>query len=821
MLKSFKWLFRIFLILSAIAFTGLILLYYFAISSIPDYSNTYTLDNEIKDIEIVRDNKGVPHVFGSSDKDVYFGLGFSHAQDRLWQMTLMRRTAQGRLSEIFGEETLKSDEFIRRLGIYDIARSSLQYQSPEAINALLAYSEGINAWLKILSKNALGRGAPEFFLFKPEIEPWSPTDSLAILKLMAIKSSDHLESEILRAQISLMIGNKKIQDILPDDPSLQKKSLLEFSNIFNQQPNIDINLYERDKFDSLGQFKNIPASNIWAAHPKRTTAKSSLLAADPHNNLSAPGYWSLARLELNRSGVIGATIPGLPIIMSGRSKNLAWGFASGSGDDTDIYIEELNPLNINEYKNKSKFVPFTSKKEIIKIYNETSKTIDLLWANNRPVIPNNFYDINQIMPENKVASIRSTALEPFDKSFSSLFHMMSETNLNSAQNQFEDFVAPIYNMVLADRNNISLKVIGKIPKRNINHVGQGRIPSQGWLERNQWEGYFSYEENPGITNPEDGIVANTNNKTTDKKFPNHITHRWGDNYRIKRLSKLMNERKIHTRDSFMEAQLDTISIAARTILPLIAKELWYTDKIKNNKKKNILASQALNLLADWNGEMNEHMPEPLIYSSWISHFQKFLIRDELGSLSVKFNQIDPIFLERVLRDINNASSWCDVIQSSKIETCDEIAVQSLISAVDELSKVYGNNIENWQWGEAHTANHKHQIFGSMPIFGWLSNISQTTSGGDNTLMRAKISNFGINPFENVHSAGYRMIVDFSDLESSLFIISTGQSGHILSNQYDNLANLWKRGDYIPMVLDPKLARAGSLGTTILKQKLAN
>ena len=355
MLKSFKWLFRIFLILSAIAFTGLILLYYFAISSIPDYSNTYTLDNEIKDIEIVRDNKGVPHIFGSSDKDVYFGLGFSHAQDRLWQMTLMRRTAQGRLSEIFGEETLKSDEFIRRLGIYDIARSSLQYQSPEAINALLAYSEGINAWLKILSKNALGRGAPEFFLFKPEIEPWSPTDSLAILKLMAIKSSDHLESEILRAQISLMIGNKKIQDILPDDPSLQKKSLLEFSNIFNQQRNIDINLYERDKFDSLGQFKNIPASNIWAAHPKRTTAKSSLLAADPHNNLSAPGYWSLARLELNRSGVIGATIPGLPIIMSGRSKNLAWGFASGSGDDTDIYIEELNPLNINEYKNKSKY----------------------------------------------------------------------------------------------------------------------------------------------------------------------------------------------------------------------------------------------------------------------------------------------------------------------------------------------------------------------------------------------------------------------------------------------------------------------------------
>ena len=216
--------------------------------------------------------------------------------------------------------------------------------------------------------------------------------------------------------------------------------------------------------------------------------------------------------------------------------------------------------------------------------------------------------------------------------------------------------------------------------------------------------------------------------------------------------------------------------------------------------------------------MNEHQPEPLIYSSWVRNFQNFLIRDELGPLTQDFLQIDPIFLESVMRDINGASVWCDISASTIIENCTDIALQSLDSALTELSIKYGNKIESWQWGEAHIANHNHSVFGTIPLIKWVSNIRQRTSGGDNTLMRARTQNFGDEPYANINAAGYRMLIDFSDLESSLYIISTGQSGHPLSLHYEDLAQLWRRGEYIPMVLDPVLARAGSVGVIKLKSK---
>jgi penicillin amidase len=277
----------------------------------------------------------------------------------------------------------------------------------------------------------------------------------------------------------------------------------------------------------------------------------------------------------------------------------------------------------------------------------------------------------------------------------------------------------------------------------------------------------------------------------------------------------MQNRESHTRDSFIDAQLDTVSPTARSLLPLIGAELWFQSATDSS---NILLRDrqvALELLANWNGDMNEHLPEPLIYSAWIQTLQNRLIVDEVGLLREEFTQINPIFIERVFRNIGGASKWCDVVQSTRIENCAEMALSSLDDALAGLVKTYGADITALRWGDAHQATHDHPALGKIPIFKWFVNIRQSTSGGDNTLQRGKTIGTGPNPYLNVHSGAYRGVYDFGDPNSSVFVISTGQSGHPMSRHYDNLGQLWRRGEYVPMSLDKSLARAGAIGITTL------
>ena len=272
---------------------------------------------------------------------------------------------------------------------------------------------------------------------------------------------------------------------------------------------------------------------------------------------------------------------------------------------------------------------------------------------------------------------------------------------------------------------------------------------------------------------------------------------------------------------FIEAQLDIVSPTARSLLPIIGSELWYTQPMGDKGSKERLRFDAVSMLASWNGEMNEHLPEPLIYSTWMKFLQKNLIDDELGVLSKKFNHIEPIFIEKVFRDIDGASNWCDIKHSSHKETCAEISLKSLDDALLWLQDQYGKNLDALRWGDAHEAFHRHETLGNIPILKFLVNIRQSTSGGDNTLMRGKTARSEKRPFRNIHSAVYRGVYDFADPDSSVFIISTGQSGHFLSRHYDDLGNLWRRGEYVPMSLDPDLARGASLGVTTISPKIFN
>ena len=817
----FRWLVRLASALILFGVAVFALAYYFASRSLPEYEGTLQVAGISAPVEIVRDNANVPHIFGETDEDVFFALGMAHAQDRLWQMTMLRRTAQGRLSELFGARTLPIDSLIRRLDLYPLSRTSVQALDGQTQAALEAYSDGVNAWIGQVNAGARGRGAPEMWLFNHAIAPWQPADSVSIIKLMALQLSNHLETEVLRARTSLVLGNdERLNDILPEAPGAGLAALPNYAALFPDVPAFTPN--NRMAFDPLSPV--VPrdlagASNAWAAGITRSATGSTLLANDPHLGLTAPSIWYLARLELESGGVIGGTIPGVPVIMVGRSADLGWGITSSNLDDQDVYIEEVNPSDANQYRVPNGWANFESRESIVRIKDEPSITLQLQWTVNGPVLPPDQFDLGTIRPPGHVTVLAWTALSGQDTTMQAAMNLMRARSVEAGIAAAENYVAPSQMLTLADRNSVGLKLIGHVPNRRADNVTQGRMPHYGYLPQNRWDGHRPFDTNPGWIDPVGGIVGNTNNKITNAPFPAHVSFSWSDSQRVNRWRLLMQAREVHTRDSFIEAQSDTVSYTARSILPLIGADLWFTGEAAPGGTPEKLRQDALALLAEWNGEMNEHLPEPLIYAAWMRALQDRLLRDELGPLAREYTHVEPLFIERVYRNTDGAAAWCDVLQSAPRETCSDIARLALDDALVWISQNYGTNLQTLRWGDAHEATHDHPVLGTAPVLRWFVNIRQSTSGGDNTLMRGRTSGIGDDPFMNVHAATYRGVYDFADPDSSVFITSTGQSGHFLSRYYDDLGELWRRGEYIPMSLDPALARGGAVGVTILEPVL--
>ena len=817
MVQVFRWLVRFTMGLILLATGAIGLIYYLASQSLPDYNQTIEVKGISTPVEIVRNTANVPHILGQSDPDVFFGLGYAHAQDRLWQMTVLRRTVQGRLSEVFGPRTVQIDKLLRRLDLYGLAHRSVEVQDDYTAVALRAYSAGINARLTEINEQALGRGAPEMFLFNAPVPLWQPGDSLAIIKLMSLQLSDHLVVEVLRARTSLMLDDAvRLSDILPDVPGAGIAALPEYAALFPELPRYAHGTSITDT--PLSPFPKrgfAGASNAWTVAPSRSASGGTLLANDPHLGFTAPGIWYLARLELAKGGVIGATIPGVPGISAGRSERMGWGLTSSYLDDQDVHIEQLNPDNPEEYLTPDGYKRFRTRPSIIEIKDAAPITLTLRWTENGPVLPGTHYDLNTITPPGHVASLSWSALSHRDTSMSASLALMNADSVRQAIDLGEGFIAPSQNLSLVDKEMIGLKLIGAMPRRHLNNQSRGRIPTPGWLDRNRWNGRLPYADNPEFVAPIGGVLGNTNNKIIDRPFPRHVSYEWGDTQRIFRWKRLMQSREAHTRDGFIEAQLDTVSFTARSLLPLVGADLWFTGESAPEGTPERQRQIALNLLANWNGEMNEHLPEPLIYAAWLRALQIRLITDELGPLAAEYNHVEPLFIERVYRNIDGASIWCDIRQSAPIETCTDMARLALDDAIIWISERYGTALESLRWGDAHQATHDHPVLGEIPMLRFFVNIRQPTSGGDNTLLRGRTSGEKPDPFQNVHGAGYRGVYDFADPDSSVFITATGQSGHFLSRYYDDQAQLWRRGEYIPMSLDIGLARAAAVGVTTL------
>ena len=767
--------------------------------SVPDYGATVEAAGITAPVEIVRSAEAVPHIFGETDMDVFFGIGFAHAQDRFWQMEVFRRTAQGRLSELVGSATVNVDDLLRRFDLYGAAESSLDVQTPYTRAALEAYAAGVNA--RLAEASGWGGAAPEFLLFPIDIEPWQPADTLSLLKLMALQLASHVDREVLRARVSAVVPPERLNDILPDDPNQGIAVLPRYSALFSGVPRAAAGDAALVPFLS-GAF----ASNAWAAGPNRSETGLPLLANDSHFDFVAPSVWYLARLELSTGAVIGATIPGIPSVLAGRRAELAWGLTAANLDDQDVFIEKLNPENPDEVMTPDGYQQMRTRRETIHVRGGDPVEVELKWTENGPVIPGKYYNLAKITPEGHVAVIARTLFDPADTSLSAAHDLLKATSIDEAIAAVEDFVTPAQNLTMADRSGIALQMIGRIPQRMVGHTTLGRMPSEGWMTTNRWHGTLGYLHNPQFIDPFEGVIGNTNSKTVDRPFPFHVSFDWGDTQRIRRWEEVMAAREKHNRESFMAAQYDPVSFPAKTLLPLVKTTLGPVTGRR---------AEAMALLDGWDAAMLEDRPEPLIYAAWMRALQQHLAADELGDLMDAFTHPNPIFLERVLRDTDGASAWCDDGATSEIENCADVVGMALDSALDRLAENPGGALADLRWGDVHEATHDHPVLGGLPVIGSFVNIRQSTSGGDNTLLRGLTYGTGEEPLRNKHGALYRSVVDMANPDSSVFVISTGQSGHPLSRHYRDLGRLWREGAYVSMTLDQETVRSSAQGITRL------
>ena len=332
-------------------------------------------------------------------------------------------------------------------------------------------------------------------------------------------------------------------------------------------------------------------------------------------------------------------------------------------------------------------------------------TITQRWSEAGPILPGSHYDLDTVTPAGSVAALEWTALDGADTSMSAAMALMRAHSVDEAITAGAGFVAPAQNLMVVDESNIAMQVIGRMPARDATHVTQGRMPAPGWEGRNRWAGYAALCRQSRDQEPRPrAFWATPTTRRSTGPFPNHVSFDWGDTQRIQRWLTLMQTREVHTRDSFIEAQLDTVSPTVRTLLPLIGADLWFTGETAAEGTPERLRQKALALLAKWNGEENEHLPEPLIAEAWLRALQDRLSRDEIGPLADNITHPDPDFIDRVYRNTDGAVVWCDVIQSAAVETCAEIARLALDDALLKLSETYGPNIESWRWGDAHEAH---------------------------------------------------------------------------------------------------------------------
>ena len=751
--------------------------YVYLRQSLPKTKGEVRLAGLAGPVEILRDRYGIPHIFAGSLADASFGLGYVHAQDRLWQMEMSRRIAAGRVAEVVGSGGLETDRFLRTLGVRRAAESNLRTLDAETRRLLDAYAAGVNAFLAdgpVLP--------PEFWLTGVRPEPWTPVDSIAWVKMMAWDLGGNWRSELLRMRLSKTLSLTRIHELLPPYPGEPVPVIADLKELYGTLEREAVRLAEfAPDNEGLG-------SNNWVVSGARTESGKPLLANDPHLGLTAPPVWYFAQLSAPGVSVIGSTLPGVPGVILGRNERIAWGFTNTGPDVQDLYIEKLDTAG--GYLAPDGPRAFQTVDETIRVKGGEPERLRVRISRHGPVISDVVRAAQDAAPRGHVIAFAWTALAEDDRTMQAALKLARAREWDGFLAAARDFQTPQQNVVYADVDgNIGFVAAGRVPLRLPANDLKGMAPAPGWQEKYDWAGTIHFDQLPRAFNPASGAIVTANHRITPPGYPHFISSDWQPPYRADRIQQLLDATPKHTVGSFARLQADVTSLAMRELLP----------RLLATRPRSEEARQALAMLSKWDGTMAPERAEPLIAWAWWRELARAIYADEMGD-AFRQNWLSRArFMSGVLSGDVQRARWCDNVGTPAVETCEEVLAVSLDAALEDLKKRFGEDVSRWRWGEAHQARHEHRPFGRVPLLAKLFDISVDSPGDAYTVNVGRNNMYDeANPFANRHAASLRAIYDLSDLEKSLYIHSGGQSGNVLSEHYKAFAEAWAKNEYIPM-----------------------
>ena len=791
----------IFGVVLVVIVAGAIAVYALLRSSLPQVSGEIATDQVKGVLTIIRDQAGVPHIFADSEHDLFFGMGYCHAQDRLWQVDMLRRAALGRLSEVLGKDALKDDILLRTIFSPKSPEEFYHELAPEMKEVIEAYVAGVNYYIA----NTRDSLPFEFQLLRYKMEPLKPEDVPAINMVMAYVMNRSMGIELLRARLAEKTPEAKLGEIFGVYPKDSGSMFPEYAEM-----NTGRGVFEKTLFahsgvlDALFQAGHLPASNCWAVSGKRTPDGKAILAYDTHMSLEIPNSDYLVHLSCPAFTAFGGSISGVPLIIEGHTDVTSWGVPTSYEDPSDFYVERINPEHPRQYLYDGKWRDMRVKKETIKVKGGLPKEIEILLTHHGPVV-SDLDDLKLPKKADEVVSLRWTAHDKLGGE--AFYYAMKAKNWKEFEAAVKIQSVPGNTFVYADKmGNIAVRPAFEIPVR----IGfDGLKPLPGWDPKYEWKGYVPKDQFPVRVNPASGYVAAANNMMVGKKYPYYISSYWACPDRFQRITELLETGGNKIDYAYMKKmQKDVHSLTARRMLPGLLKAL-------EGEGVHARYGEATDELKRWDYEATKESVAATIFFVTFEKLLAEIFADEMGPVLYKdFVGDYPAAINALYRIIDGeASSWVDNVNTPKAETLADLFVTAFEKAMAELETKHGKNIKAWQWGKVKPVVFYHPIGKELGKLGGLLNDGPYPIGGAHTTVNAAAWRIGKGMVVN-HGPSLRYIIDYAHPETWGYIMPPGNSGNFMSSHYTDQTQKWLEGELNPTILSREQVEAQAEGKIV-------